>query len=493
VVLVEELELELSEEALDDEVAVAYARGMQKATCILEEDGHFIVYPVSYSWWSGFSSFTYSGTRLTKDSPISDVRGAGNVKAFVTEDGVPILPHQYGDEANYKDWMEEQDALKPGENPFDGHKEAYGAGLGKVTGKDKFLHQFEMAMRDVALSTLDKSQSEAEKKRKEMAGDKLAADDSAKIHDVAKRLQDTDVELKDWKRKLDYHQTPAFIFQGKKIAECKAQVERLSIQRSKILMEYPLLSQLNEPDKDGPIESQEFAALSDDQMTARLGDYVKNILDDITETRTNVISGTLNLWVHQPLADTTIAGLAIRDKDRTDWIHEKILNEQAVEKVNKTLVMLLQVGLSALAAAFSGGALGVAFAVGAGAVGLKDAISSTEDVAAREAAANTDINKEKTLIPGDVRGEWAALVATWVGGGPELLRGGTRETEARHQPGCAARGSWSCRQGAAIGGRASQDHAVGAAKRRVEDALQRCRCAHRRGRSVCDGVRQSIR
>ena len=398
------------------EAAVAYARGLQKASCVFNEDGTFVVYQVDYSWWSGFSSFTYSGTRMTKDSPISDVKGEPGVLALITEDGVPILPHQYGTEANYKDWMDQQDALKPGDNPFDAHKEAYGAGLGKITGKDKVINEFLMAMRDVALSTLDKSKVVAEDKRKELAGPQATAD-TASLRDVANRLRDKDLELRDWKKKLDYHETPAFLFQGKQIAECKAKIAILEQDRGHILMEYPLLSQLQEPDADGVIESQEFAALSDTDKAARLGDYTKQILDNISHTRTNVISGQLNLWMHQPLVDTTIAGLGIRDAERTGWISEKVGDEKAGEQVDKTLMMLLQVGLTALAAAFSGGLAGAAFAVGAGAASLHDAITSTQDVAARDAASNTDVNKANALVPGDVRGEWAALVATWIGVG----------------------------------------------------------------------------
>src|SRR5262249_10734583 len=36
------------------QAAVAFARGKTKAACVFEEDSSFIVYPVDYSWFSGF-------------------------------------------------------------------------------------------------------------------------------------------------------------------------------------------------------------------------------------------------------------------------------------------------------------------------------------------------------------------------------------------------------------------------------------------------------
>nr|CEL21421.1 Predicted cell-wall-anchored protein SasA (LPXTG motif) [Kibdelosporangium sp. MJ126-NF4]CTQ96012.1 Predicted cell-wall-anchored protein SasA (LPXTG motif) [Kibdelosporangium sp. MJ126-NF4] len=400
------------------EAAVAYARGLEEAACVFEEKSRFLVYQLDYSWLSGFSSFTYSGTRMTRNSPISDVKGVPGVLAFVTEDGVPILPHQFGDEASYKDWMDQQDTLKPGENPFDAHKEAFGAGLGKISGQDKFEHQFELAMRDTALSTLDKSQAEATKKKADIA----AGADKAKIDDVANRLATKDKELNEWQTKLDYHETPGFIFQGDDIKKCKEQVDKLTGERRLLLLEYPLLSQIPEPNgKSTRIPSAEFAALPADQKGARLGDITGQVLENITATRTNVISGELKLWIHQPLVDSTLAGLGITDQERTGWVRQKVAREKAAEQVDKTFMMILQIGLTALASAFSGGALGAAFAAGAGIVTVADAVNSSDALAAKQAAANTDVNKEQALIPADIDGEWGVLVVVWVGAGLSFL------------------------------------------------------------------------
>lgn len=155
------------EDFATQEAAIAYARGMGKATAVFKEEDMFVVYPIMYSWWSGFSSFTYAGTRMYRRSKISDVMGVPGVLAFVTEDGVAILPNQYGGENDYTSWMEQQDVLRPDINPFDSHKEAFGEGLGKITGKDKFLEQFKLAMRDAAIQTLDRSKVEAQQKQRE--------------------------------------------------------------------------------------------------------------------------------------------------------------------------------------------------------------------------------------------------------------------------------------------------------------------------------------
>jgi hypothetical protein len=427
------------EDFASKEAATAYARGMGKAAAVFQEKDRFVIYPIIYSWWSGFSSFTYSGTRMFHGSNISDVMGVAGVLAFITEDGTAILPHQYGGENDYKSWMEQQDALKPGENPFDSHKEAFGEGLGKL-GKEKFLKQFELAMRDTALSTLDRSKSEAEQKQKEMANG-LPAQDTEKIKTTATKLADVDKELGTWKSKKRHLESDANFDANEgegilgtssekirneakdQLPEAIQKVEDLQTQRKVILLDYPLLSQFEEPDDSigvtklpEDIPSVVFSKLPDTEKAKKLGSLAGQVLKDIEETRKNVASGDLNLWALDPIVKSTLVGLGINDPERQNWAKDKAKLEKRIDTAISIALGILQIGFS-IAAVAVGGPAGVAFAIGAGVTGAADATRMTNKYFQDKAAANTDISKDKALVPQDLEGQWAWLVVAWVGVG----------------------------------------------------------------------------
>ena len=59
----------------------------------------------------------------------------------------------------------------------------------------------------------------------------------------------------------------------------------------------------------------------------------------------------------------------------------------------------------------------MAFAVGALAISVGDALLVTQKFAQDEAAAGTDIDPKKALVPADLTGRWFGLVMAWVGVG----------------------------------------------------------------------------
>ncbi|GAA6615192.1 DUF4157 domain-containing protein [Scytonema sp. NUACC26] len=396
------------------EAAIAYAKGMGKAAAVFQEDNKFIVYPVSYS--SLIYSFTYSSTRMFNNSNISDVMGVAGVLALITEDGTAILPHQYGGEADYNSWMEQQNALKPGENPFDAHKEAFGEGLGKIAGKEKFLRQFELAMRDTASGMLDRAQQEAKTKQQEVA-EGLPTKDAKIIHKAAKELEEVDKQLIDWKAKQSnlnaVVEDPVpfneeFNDRAKREREeASKQVAELELQRKTILLDYPLLSQIN---------PAEFNKLNDADRAKMLGGASGQVLKDIEETRKNVTSGNLNLWALDLIVKSSLAGLSITDPERQNWAKDKAKLEKKIDTAISIALGVLQIGFS-IAATTVGGPVGVAFAIGAGVTGVADATRMTNKYFQNKAAANTDINKDKALVPQDIEDQWAWLVVAWVGVG----------------------------------------------------------------------------
>lgn len=396
------------------DASVAYGRSLGSALAVFGEGSKYVLYPISYS--TIFYSFTYSGTRMYANSNITDVMGTAGVLAFITEDGTPIYPYQYGSKNDYNSWMEQQNALKPGENPFDSHKQAFGEGLSKVTGKDQFLKQFYFAMQDTALSMLDKSQEEAVQKRQELEGG-MPDKDVDTIQRVAKEVEDVDNDLAVWRPKRDqlkylfdhpspgYHALQTHTFA--ELDELNKKVSDLEIKKRGILLDYPLLSQLNAAD---------FNRLNKTEQGAALHGAAHDVLVNIDITRNNVTGGSMNLWALKPLVEATLQGLGIADEERKKWALDKMSSEQTWDAAISIALGVLQIGFS-IAATAVGGPVGAAFAVGALGAGVVDAVRMTEKYFVDKAAAGTDVNREEALVPGDLDGQWVWVVVAWVGVG----------------------------------------------------------------------------
>jgi hypothetical protein len=64
-----------------------------------------------------------------------------------------------------------------------------------------------------------------------------------------------------------------------------------------------------------------------------------------------------------------------------------------------------------------GGPLGTAMAWGAFGVGVGGAASETDRYLVNQAATNTDLDPNKSVVPQDMKGHWGWVVASWVGAG----------------------------------------------------------------------------
>ncbi len=406
------------------DVAVTFASSLSKAYSVFEEGSTFVLYPVSYPDW--LSRFTHSGTRMYPGAAISNVKGAQGVLAFVTEDGTAILPHQYGNAADYKGWMDQQDTLKPGANPFDNARQAFGEGLKDITARDQFLKQFRLAMRASALSTLDQSQAEAAKRR-ETFGSGLPAQDAATIAKVGKQLLDQDAEIEHKEHAFTWSTTNARHDTTKEKADHEAEMKRLRVQRQATILGYPLLSRIDHFDDElsgaaggakvptGNLAA--FLALPAAAQTKQLIGATDDVDKAISTTRNNLMDGSLELWALSNVVGSTTAGLGITDKERLSWIDGEVRDVAAAKKMEKDALQLFQLAFGLAAVALTGGMAAVAFAGLAAGVGAVDAARATSDFAAAKAASETDLNKDKGLVPADLVGSEADLVFAWIGVG----------------------------------------------------------------------------
>ncbi|MFI5707264.1 HNH endonuclease [Kribbella sp. NPDC051620] len=403
------------------DVAVTFATSLEGAHAVFAEGTSFVIYPVEYPDW--FSSFTFKGTRMYPDAPISNVKGEPGVLAFVTEDGAAILPHQYGNADDYKSWMDQQDTLKPGANPFDNARRAFGGGMKDLVAEDQFLKQFGLALRASALSTLDRSAAEAADRRARF-GQGLPPADSATIASVGKKLLDVDAELE--RREHAYtmatagarHDTTA------EKATHEQQMADLRVQREAVLLAYPLLSRIDHFDDElgapagGPkVPTGALATFLQqpaEVQTKALAGATDDVDKAIAVTRTNVMSGEIDLWGLTNVVAAAKSGLGITDKERLRWIDDKVQAVAAGNKMEKQALQLFQLAFGLAAMALTGGTAGWVLAGLAAGAGAYDAVKATAEFAAAQAAANTDVNKGDGLIPQDLVSSEADLVFAWI-------------------------------------------------------------------------------
>jgi hypothetical protein len=395
------------------EEASAYARGIGCASALFEEDGFFVVYLITNA-----PGFDFSSTRIQYGLNISNVRATPGVLALITVDGIPITPNykrtSEGYEPNYDVYLTQTDRLGEQTDPFQGHIEAFGLGLDGITNKEKFLRQFELAMRDTALVMLDHSQNEANAKEHEMRKGISAADKNV-VQRVAEDLAriDREISTHQWElRAVNAGGDPKDTAENRAIQrrqqhDLQNKIDELQVERRKAVLEYPILSQVDPAD---------FLKLNDADRATALGDAALQVLVDIETTRTNILGGNLNLWLLAPLVRATKQGLGIAGGDPEAWINEKSSAEQTWDVGLKIALGVLQFGF-AIAATAIGGPVGAAFAVGALGLGVADAIIATDDYVTKRPASNTDINRDESLVTDDISGDLKWVVVAWVGVG----------------------------------------------------------------------------
>ena len=143
----------------------------------------------------------------------------------------------------------------------------------------------------------------------------------------------------------------------------------------------------------------------------------QDVLGNIATTRKNILGGAVEGSAPRPLIEATLTGLAITDVEKRGWALAKAEWEHTKDDAVGIAFGVLMVGLGLAAMAFSGGAAGVALAAGALTLNVADAAAQTANYFKDRAAADTDINKEKALIPKDLDGQWAWVAVAWIGVG----------------------------------------------------------------------------
>jgi hypothetical protein len=426
-----------------EEEATAWARSLGKATAVFKEKVYiapaepggalavvsalgamadaveaYVVYPLDED---SIFSFSRDSTQLSSGGTTSNVTPASGVPvlAIVTTDGQTILPHMYKGEANYATKMDQQDRPVGAGDPFGGHQEAHGPGLANLkTGdakkdKDAFMRVFGLALEDTTLAVLATSEQQAKEKQGELAKGIPDADWTAIEENLPKLIAVNDRLTKARERQTiaKRAQTESLFTVDalqKELDAAAADLDGITVERNEILAKYPLLSQID------PVA---FKAMPRDQRATALRGATTQVLADIATTRSNVRGGAVDPWELGPVVEATLAGLGIKDQQFRGWAHEKAKWEKRKSAAFDIALGVIQIGLGIAAMVFSGGLAGVALAAGALTVGVAGAAKQTADYFRDKAAANTNVDKSKSLDPKDLTGQWAWVAIAWIGVG----------------------------------------------------------------------------
>lgn len=424
------------------EEAAAYARGTGESTAIVSEQGRYVVYQTTEV--NNGSWLLSSGSQFTRDAAVTN---AGNIDAQ-TRPSDPNVVAMVTDDAYLVDFSTSTAPLSgPVSGPFAARIEAYGPGLESIKGQEAFEEQFELALRDTALYSLDQAEAVAKQTEARLQGTEFTPADRAAIDSALPKLQEVDARIADVQSKLSavgreqfgqaiwdsvlrppvllgtaslFPSAAARALSGE-AAELRSQLDALEVERISAAQEFPMLLR---------VDSTKFANMSEAQQVATLRGEAEGVLEDITTTRQNVIDGDFNLWTNGGLRNTVAAGLGLPE-DRMAWVADRATSESRWEAATSIGTSVLGVGLAiggAALAPFTAGSSLSATVVGGGmiaggiGIGVYEAVTATQDYLRDQAAINTSIDPNAGLLPPEDAGHWGWVAAAWVGVGIDVAQ-----------------------------------------------------------------------
>lgn len=397
--------------------AIAQITASGGAGAVFLENGRYVPYAVKTS--ALIHTFAWDRVRHDKQEPWTNVQFTGPARVIVTTDGVPIRARQYKPKSVARSSGEDASLMPGADNGLDGHRSLIGGEAAQDMDEDTFLDNFEAAMKANALSVVHRAREQAERYQERAAGGSLSQQEVARMRATAEQAAELQKEhdaIPDLTKQIfmmqlgSRHSWTISDHELKMYSEQreydKQREEVLSKQRQ-VIARYPMLARVL-----GDIE--EFARLDEAEQLKELGGEAMSVMKDIDDTRENIIDGSLDLWIHQNVVESTIAGLGITDETRRQWALDKSQSEKNWDLAGKIAITVFSLGFGIGAAFFTGG-LSLALAGGAFGLSTADAIMQTEQYMVDSAAGNTNLDPEKSIVPPDLAGDWGWLVVAWVG------------------------------------------------------------------------------
>lgn len=400
------------------EAANAYARSLDTPAAVVGEGTRFAVYRVE-------TPTGLLGTGLFAPDFSSVATAAGTrsdharVYSLVTADD-HVVDLQRGGQARLM--------RTPAGDPFGPQLQAFGPGLQQLTDRDRFVQQFELAMRDTAYASLDQGERAARETLARLQGPDLTAYDRSAIAQTAVRLRPIDAaiaakeaELSQarwdrWGADMAAGSGPGFatadtiqrqIAAHDRVSRLNAELGELQAQRVQAAQSYPLLLRVGDVSR--------FQAMSTADQLSTLRGEANSVLRDVASTRQALDAGDFDLWTNPNLVSATAGGLGLSGQ-QLKWAQDKAVSEGNWETAKNVGLGVVTVGLAVGGAFFSGGT-SLALLGASAALGVYSAVDVTTAYVRDSAAANTNLDPTAGLIPRDQVPHWGWVAAAWIGVG----------------------------------------------------------------------------
>ncbi len=392
--------------APDEAQALALARTLHRDVAVVPADGRYFVYAIEGAGALDLE-LVYGGN--------AGIRIEAGVAALVNEKGVT---YHSSDLASARD--QARPANGASADPFAAYRELHHARGGiDGLGEAELMATFEAAMFDTALALLAESEGQAMRKAQQLGTQGATSQvEHGEIEATASELLRLQLQLEKTEHHLhtiqstpadpDTHDHPPGWFDD--LPRLQQEVKKLTMAKRQVLLRYPMLGRYR-----SSAELLTFLSQPAKRREAALAKDARSVLMDIDTTRRNLQSGELNLWSLPAVVDATTAGLGIgKDSPQRARIQAKAKAQRTKEAVLDAALAVFSIGFG-LAGAFMTGGASLAFTAGAVGLGAYDAVSTTEEYFAQNAATNTDLDPDGGLLPAEARMHWGWLVAAWAG------------------------------------------------------------------------------
>lgn len=315
-----------------------------------------------------------------------------------------------------------------GPDPVDGV-----APISPFTALEDRKRVFQVALFDLAMATLDRSEEEALdiKNETEVAFPYPVRNTISSALDATAEMDGRLFELNEILERIDQ---PSSIHPEEARKELGARMQahtsggrekyvkerdELLKRRNEVFAVYPILRRI-------PLaEMPTFREADWDARASSLGRHADTVLQGIKATRENFRTGALDLWSFEPLIQTTLAGLGIAEDDPlASWVDSKKFALDLTNAVVRTGVAALSLGLgfAALVAWSVAPPLALSLTVLATSIAAADAAYQTDEYLIDYSASKSDIDPDEALVdPKRVLEGQMFVVVAWLAVGLSLL------------------------------------------------------------------------
>ncbi len=413
--------------------ANAFARRLKGPAAVMLEDGHYVAYESDVLSYKSMSKMTLAEAERFKEYGLNIRRDHSGLQTLITSDDYVI------DMRSGLGVINRAASLL---DPYEAQLVAFGPGFEYLDDKDAFLEQFELVMRDSCYAALAVSEREAQKMKAELEGRAMTPAAFERLKVVSRRLDKIEERIATAKTKhdglvaaaekrlddaeaaIDAAETEDPTQMGanpdledaraaaeEAVADAKAardtEIGTLESLKTTVVEPFPLALRLE------PARRRAMAAASAPPASGAFSGTVDEVIQNISDTRANLDSKSLDLWALDGMRNAAIAALGVQGV-RLGWIQEKVKRAKRRKLIEGVALAALSIGL-AVGAAFATGGVALVLIGASIAVGTYDAVKTTQDYFMLSAAAGTALDPTGGLLDPELVPHWGWVAVAWGG------------------------------------------------------------------------------